>query len=241
MINELRDSLRGKNAHEIIARAIDRFGYEKILVATSFSIEDQAITHMAWSHNPKARIFTLDTGRLFQETYNVMQQTMEGYKITIEECVPDAVAVALMVEENGPNLFYKSLENRKKCCDTRKVAPLRNKLGSADAWITGQRRGQSVTRMDLEAVEWDAQFGIFKINPLALWSEEQTWDYLKLNNVPYNRLYDAGFSSIGCEPCTRAIGRYDDVRSGRWWWEPAEHKECGLHPRTDSIKSTGKN
>ncbi len=228
------------SATDVVANVIDYFGPEKIILATSFSIEDQALTHMVWSHNPKARVFTLDTGRMFQETYDVMQQTRDIYSITIEECVPDAGDVASMVEKKGPNLFYESVENRRLCCDIRKVRPLRKKLESVGAWITGQRRDQSMTRSGLETVEWDAQFEKIKINPLALWTEDQVWQYMKVNNIPFNRLYTIGFRSIGCAPCTRAVGKGDDVRSGRWWWESPDHKECGLHSRPASYKSIGK-
>jgi phosphoadenosine phosphosulfate reductase len=224
----------------VVAHAIDFFGVEKIICATSFSIEDQTITRMARLHHPKARVFTLDTGRIFQETYDVMQQTKDEYSMTIEECFPDAADVAAMVEEKGPNLFYASVENREACCTIRKVRPLRKKLATVDAWITGLRREQSATRSSLDMVEWDAQFHLVKINPLAEWTEGQVWDYVKTNNVPFNRLYKAGFRSIGCAPCTRAVGTDEDVRSGRWWWESPEHKECGLHRRPSSYLSTGK-
>jgi phosphoadenosine phosphosulfate reductase len=231
IVNELAAAVGDMSAPDVIARAIDYFGFERIALASSFSIEDQAIVHMAWSHNPKARVFTLDTGRNFQETYDVMQQTKDQYSLIIEECFPDAADVAAMVAEKGPNLFYSSVENRVLCCDIRKVRPLRKKLASVDAWITGQRRSQSVTRSSLETVEWDAQFEIVKINPLADWTEDQVWEYVKKKNVPFNRLYNAGFRSIGCAPCTRAVEKDEDVRSGRWWWESSEHKECGLHRR----------
>lgn len=239
-VSEITASLQGLSAPDKVAKAIDYFGFAKIALATSFSIEDQAITHMAWMHNPKARVFTLDTGRVFQETYDVMQQTKEAYSITIEECVPEAAEVASMVEEKGPNLFYESVGNRHLCCDIRKVRPLRKKLASVKAWITGQRRDQSVTRSELETVELDPQFAIIKINPLADWTEGQVWEYIKKNEVPFNRLYNIGFRSIGCAPCTRAVNKGDDIRSGRWWWESPEHKECGLHQRPASYESTRK-
>lgn len=236
---DLAAEMLAMSAPEVIAHAIDYFGFGKIGLASSFSIEDQAITHMAWTHNRQARVFTLDTGRIFQETYDVMQDTKEKYSMTIEECVPDAGDVASMVEEKGPNLFYWSVENRELCCKVRKVLPLRKKLSSMDAWITGQRRDQSVTRTAMDVVEWDAQFEIVKINPLAAWTEDQVWEYVKKNNIPFNRLYDTGFRSIGCAPCTRAVNKGEDVRSGRWWWESPDHKECGLHPRPVAHQSIG--
>jgi phosphoadenosine phosphosulfate reductase len=231
----LQKAALGKDTAGVISWAITEFGVDRVALASSFSIEDQAITHMAWSHDRKARVFTLDTGRIFQETYDVMQETKEKYSMTIEECVPDAGDVASTVEEKGPNLFYLSVENRQLCCDIRKVRPLRKKLASVDAWITGQRREQSVTRTGLDVVEWDAQFNNIKINPLAAWTEDQVWEYIKTNNVPFNRLYKAGFRSIGCAPCTRAVGKDEDVRSGRWWWESPDHKECGLHRQPHPI------
>lgn len=136
-----------------------------------------------------------------------------------------------MVNQKGVNLFYESIENRKLCCHIRKIVPLRRALQGMDAWISGLRRSQAVTRKNLQPVEWDSTFGLLKINPLIDWTEEQVWDFINKNNIPYNRLHDQGFRSIGCQPCTRAIAPGDDVRAGRWWWETPEQKECGLHPK----------
>jgi phosphoadenosine phosphosulfate reductase len=217
------------SAEEAVQQSLEKFGPARIALASSFGAEDQVLTDMLVRINPAARIFTLDTGRVFQETYDTMQRSMERYHIGYEVCVPEAADVAALIAKDGPNLFYASVENRKACCNVRKMKPLRKVLGTVDAWICGLRRDQSVTRTEVELVSWDAEFGIYKICPLFDWSEEQVWDYIKKNNVPYNALHDQGFPSIGCAPCTRAVGPGEDIRSGRWWWESPEHKECGLH------------
>jgi phosphoadenosine phosphosulfate reductase len=231
-----QNELENKEAVDIISWALEKFSAERIALATSFSIEDQALTHLIISQNPKARVFTLDTGRIFQETYNVMQETMKRYGMTYEVYAPDAGEIDKLVSESGPNLFYESLEKRKRCCEIRKLHPLKKVLATVDAWICGMRREQSVTRADIHKIEWDSLFNIYKINPLFNWNEEEVWKYIRKNNIPYNKLYESGFKSIGCAPCTRAVGKNEDVRSGRWWWESPEHKECGLHKRPQSAE-----
>lgn len=221
----------GKSAEQILGWALGTFGTHKLVLATSFSIEDQVLTHMIIRLNPKARIFTLDTGRLFEETYEVMQKTMQALKISIEVFAPDAADLETLISREGPNAFYESVGKRKTCCALRKLRPLKRALKTADAWICGLRSEQSAMRTSVEAVEWDAQSGLYKINPLFDWTEERVWQYIAMNNIPYNRLYDQGFKSIGCAPCTRTVRDGEDVRSGRWWWEAPEHKECGLHCR----------
>jgi len=228
-IAKYQELLEGKAAEDIIRWAVDFFGPTRIALASSLSAEDQVITDMLVSITPEAKVFTLDTGRLFQETYDVLERTRLKYKINIEVCFPDTAAVEEMVNEKGPNLFYYSVENRKQCCSIRKVQPLRKKLSSLDGWVCGLKREQSVTRSDLQAIEWDGNNGLLKINPLIHWNEQQVWDYIKKNDVPYNFLHDRGFPSIGCAPCTRAVKPGEDIRSGRWWWELPEYKECGLH------------
>jgi phosphoadenosine phosphosulfate reductase len=171
----------------------------------------------------------LDTGRLPQETYDVIEETREKYNIEIKVMFPDLKQVEQMVNENGPNLFYESIENRKLCCRIRKVEPLKRALSELDAWICGLRAEQSPTRQKLDKVEWDENFNLIKINPLADWTQNQVWQYIKENNVPYNELHDKGYPSIGCAPCTRPIEPGENIRAGRWWWENPEHKECGLH------------
>jgi phosphoadenosine phosphosulfate reductase len=221
--------LTAANAEDALRQSLERFGVGRIALASSFGAEDQVLTDMLARIQPAARIFTLDTGRQFQETYDTMQRSVERYHIGYEVCFPDAAEVESLIAKDGPNLFYMSIENRKACCDVRKMKPLRKKLATVDAWICGLRRDQSVTRTEVELVSWDAAFGIYKICPLFDWSEQQVWDYIKEHNVPYNPLHDQGFSSIGCAPCTRAVAPGEDIRSGRWWWESPEHKECGLH------------
>lgn len=221
--------LNTSSAEEALRLSLERFGISRIALASSFGAEDQVLTDMLARINPQARIFTLDTGRLFQETFSAMQQSMERYGIRYEVCAPEASEVAALVASDGPNLFYDSVEKRKACCDVRKLKPLRKVLATVDAWICGLRRDQSVTRGEVELVSWDPQFGIYKINPLVEWSEQQVWDYIRERNVPYNVLHDHGFRSIGCAPCTRAVQPGEDIRAGRWWWESPEHKECGLH------------
>ena len=178
---------------------------------------------------PDVSIFTLDTGRLFEETYELVQKTEEKYNVKIQIYFPKAEEVEDMVRSHGVNLFRKSVELRKMCCGVRKINPLHRGLNGLDAWLCGLRRDQAVSRTDIQVVEWDVANGLIKINPLYKWSEAEVWNYIKENNVPYNKLHDRGFPSIGCSSCTRAIESGDDVRAGRWWWEPPEQKECGLH------------
>jgi phosphoadenosine phosphosulfate reductase len=191
--------------------------------------EDQVITHILAKLSKSANIFTLDTGRVFPETYDLLHRTVNRYGLQIKSFYPDTTQVEEMVNSKGINLFYESIENRKLCCHVRKIVPLRRALTGMDAWITGLRREQSVTRTDLKIVEWDGGNGLIKINPLLEWTEEQVWDYIKNNSIPYNKLHDQGFPSIGCQPCTRAIKKGEDLRAGRWWWEMPDSKECGLH------------
>jgi phosphoadenosine phosphosulfate reductase len=179
----------------------------------------------------RARIFTLDTGRLFPETYSLLDKTNGHYGIKIGVFFPEYRAVEQMVSSEGVNLFYESIEKRKHCCRVRKLEPLSRAFTDLDAWICGLRREQSVTRTGAETVEWDEANGIIKINPLIDWTEGEVWDYIRKKRVPCNPLHDHGYPSIGCQPCTRAVEPGADPRSGRWWWESPEHRECGLHRR----------
>lgn len=217
------------SAMKIISWALDKFGSGKIALASSFGAEDQVLTDMLVKTGKKISVFTLDTGRLPQETFDVLEDTRKHYQIKIEVLFPETQAVENMEREYGPNLFYDSVENRKKCCGIRKVEPLKKKLFSLQAWICGLRREQAITRKGISVIEWDEAFNLFKINPLVDWTERQVWEYLKENQVPYNKLHDKGYPSIGCLPCTRAIKPGEDIRAGRWWWETPEQKECGLH------------
>jgi phosphoadenosine phosphosulfate reductase len=222
--------LEDKSPEEVIRFFISYYK-DKVAFSSSLGLEDQVITHMVSSIDKSTRIFTLDTGRLFPETYSLIYRTNDRYEINIQVFFPDYNAVEGMVNKKGINLFYESIENRKECCRIRKIEPLKRAFSGLDAWICGLRRDQSVTRTDMQVVEWDANNNLVKINPLINWTEQQVWDYIKENNIPYNVLHDKGFPSIGCQPCTRAIKPGEDVRAGRWWWENPEQKECGLHAR----------
>ena len=229
-IEKLADEFDSKTAQEVLKWALDTFG-TKIALASSFGAEDVVIIDMmANLDKNSARVFTLDTGRLNQETYDVMDAVRVRYGIPIEVYFPDQKEVEEMVRPRGMNLMYESVENRKLCCEIRKVHPLNRALSTLDGWITGLRRDQVVTRATTKKIEIDSGHGgIVKVNPLADWTSDMVWDYIQKNNVPYNKLHDMGFPSIGCEPCTRAIKPGEDPRAGRWWWESAAQKECGLH------------
>lgn len=201
----------------------------KIVFTTSFGYEDQAITDILFKNNFDIKVVTLDTGRLFPETYKVYNSTLDKYKKPISVYFPPTEKVEEMVNKKGPFSFYESLENRKECCFIRKVIPLKRALAGNEIWITGLRASQSENRSDMHSFEWDEGNQIIKYNPLLDWSLEQTIQYIKENHVPYNVLHDKGFVSIGCQPCTRAIQPGEDFRAGRWWWEQSSGKECGLH------------
>lgn len=203
----------------------------RIALSSSLSIEDQVLTDMIVGINPTTRIFTLDTGRLFPETYQLIDRTNLTYNIKIEVFFPDYHEVQRMVREEGINLFYNSIESRHRCCAIRKLEPLKRAFQGLDAWICGLRHGQSVTRKNMHLVEWDDIHGMVKVNPLINWTDEQVRQYIHEHGVPYNKLFDKGYPSIGCEPCTRAVKPGDDPRSGRWWWEAPDKRECGLHQR----------
>jgi phosphoadenosine phosphosulfate reductase len=206
----------------------------KVTFSSSLGAEDQVITWMIANETLPVRIFTLDTGRLFPETYDLLDITIKKYGVPIDVMFPDARRVQEMVNEKGINLFYESIENRKLCCHIRKVEPMTRALDGMKVWITGVRKDQSSTRTDMQLADWDANYGIIKVNPLINWSEQDVWDFIKQNRIPYNTLHDKGFPSIGCQPCTRAILPGEDLRAGRWWWEHPDTRECGLH--TDQEK-----
>lgn len=229
-IEKLANDFDNKTAQEVLEWAFDTFGM-KIALASSFGAEDVVIIDMmANIDKNKTKVFTLDTGRLNQETYDVMDAIRLRYGIPIEVYFPDQKEVEDMVRASGMNLMYESVENRKLCCELRKVHPLNRALSTLDGWITGLRRDQVVTRAETKKLELDtAHGGKVKVNPLADWTSEMVWDYIHKNSIPYNKLHDMGFPSIGCEPCTRAISPGEDPRAGRWWWEDAAQKECGLH------------
>jgi phosphoadenosine phosphosulfate reductase len=227
-IAELNKRLEKATAEKVLTFFLKEYK-NKIALSSSLGAEDQVLTDMISKIDKGTKIFTLDTGRLFQETYDLLEKTNKQYKINIEIFFPDTSRVEKMVKEKGINLFYESLENRKMCCHIRKQEPLKRAFKGLDVWICGLRREQSITRYSTPLVEWDAENNMIKLNPLFNWTEKQVWDYIKKNNVPYNVLHDNNFPSIGCQPCTRAVKQGDDVRSGRWWWEEPENKECGIH------------
>lgn len=235
-IKSIENVISGKSPEESLALLAKEFlspsGGGKgggLVFSTSFGLEDQAITHIIFSKNLPIKVFTLDTGRLFEETNSVWSRTREVYGKNIEACSPKADTVQKMVSEKGPNSFYESVENRLECCHIRKVEPLERALKGNEVWITGIRKEQSANRNNLSSVEWDEKNNIVKFHPLFDWSLEKVWKFIRENNVPYNSLHDKGFPSIGCQPCTRAVKEGENPRSGRWWWEDTTKKECGLH------------
>jgi phosphoadenosine phosphosulfate reductase len=228
-IAALNERLAGATAHEVLEAAFSLFG-PRLALASSFSVEDCVLMDLALKIEPKARVFTLDTGRLHQETYDVLDRVRGKYGIEVEVFFPAAASVEQLVRLKGPNSFYTSVEDRRECCGLRKVEPLRRALAGAPAWATGLRRGQAVTRHELSFFELDANNGgLVKVSPLCAWSKDEVWAYANEHYVPVHRLHERGFPSIGCAPCTRAIEPGQDERAGRWWWEDPAHKECGLH------------
>ncbi len=226
----LQASLGAKlSAATTLLRGIAR-DFRPAAFATSLGAEDMVLTDLIARHAPGIEVFTLDTGRLPAETYDLLQKLADRYDIRIRIVYPERESLEQYVATHGVNGFYRSVEARKACCEARKVEPLRRALAGKKAWITGLRRAQAVTRRDLPQREWDAANGLEKFNPLADWSEKEVWAYIRTFEVPYNALHDRGYPSIGCAPCTRAVARGEDVRAGRWWWEGADTKECGLHP-----------
>lgn len=228
-LKNINKELENKTTVDVIAYFLDNF--KNVALSSSLAAEDQILTDILLKKNKNASIFTLDTGRLHPETYDVMDATNLKYGIKIDVFFPDNENVQKLYKTQGVNGHYESIENRKNCCNIRKIEPLKRALKDVEVWVTGLRASQSVTRTDMPLVEWDENFNVIKVNPLINWSQEDVWDYIKTNKVPYNKLHDQGFPSIGCAPCTRAIKDGEDIRAGRWWWENPEHKECGLHKK----------
>lgn len=238
-LKQIAPQMENKSAQEVLRWAMHTYGL-RIALASSFGPEDIVLIDMMIKINKeKTRIFTLDTGRLNQETYDLIDRISRKYSIHIEVFFPEHKEIEQMVQAKGMNLMYESVENRKLCCEIRKVNSLKRALKELDGWITGLRREQFITRAHVKKVEVDSTHSnIVKVNPLADWTHEMVWSYIHENNVPYNRLHDIGYVSIGCEPCTRAIEPNEDPRSGRWWWETGTPKECGLH--LDPIRQSKK-
>ncbi|MGA2079741.1 MAG: phosphoadenylyl-sulfate reductase [Holophaga sp.] len=230
LVEDLDRRCRDADAGAILDAALAAF-HPELAFACSLGLEDVVLLDLVWRRRARPRIFLLDTGRLNQETYDTLAAVRDRYGMPIEVYFPRTESVQALVAAKGPNSFYQSLEDRKECCRIRKVEPLRRALAGAAAWITGIRADQGVTREGLRPFEWDAaNGGLVKVNPLARWNLEQVWAYVREHQLPYNPLHDLGYPSIGCAPCTRAVAPGGDPRSGRWWWERPEHRECGLHP-----------
>jgi phosphoadenosine phosphosulfate reductase len=231
-MTEMKEALIAKveAVKEVLSEIVNN--YESATLASSFGAEDMVLMDLICKFAPEIDIFTLDTGRLPKETYDLMQTLQSHYEKKVQVYYPAAADIEVFVSNNGPNAFYDSVDLRKQCCGIRKVKPLQRALEGKKAWLTGMRRSQSVTRSELPVSEWDEEHGLQKFSPLTDWSNGDVWQYLRANDVPYNKLHDEGYASIGCAPCTRAITMGEDIRAGRWWWEDPEHKECGLHVKS---------
>lgn len=229
-VKELNQQFKEASTQEVLEYLLKLDN--NVALSSSFGAEDQVLTDMMLNIDKKATIFTLDTGRLPDETYSVMDATNLKYQVKVNVFFPKDTDIEKLYQEQGINGFYESIENRKNCCFVRKIAPLKRALKNVEFWVTGLRSAQSVTREDMNLFEYDAGNDVIKVNPLKEWSEEGVWKYIEDNKVPYNKLHKLGYPSIGCAPCTRPIKEGEDIRSGRWWWENPEHKECGLHFKT---------
>ena len=228
-IENLNERFEDFSLEEMLKKLRD-YGFNRIKFSSSLGQEDQVITHVIFTNNLPIVIFTLDTGRLFEETYHLLDRTITRYAKPIEVYLPNEKVLRQFVTKHGPNSFYRSIENRKRCCQIRKTDVLEKVLKDADLWITGLRSDQSQTRQNLELFQWDSHLKITKFNPLLNWSLADVETYLKEHSIPQNDLHNKGYLSIGCAPCTKAIKPGEDIRAGRWWWENSK-KECGLHLR----------
>ncbi|WP_373003189.1 phosphoadenylyl-sulfate reductase [Sulfurimonas sp.] len=227
-VNQLNEEFKNSSTLEVLEFLL-RETRQNVALSSSFGAEDQVLTDMMLRVDQRANIFTLDTGRLPDETYSVMHETNLKYGIKVKVFFPKATDIEDLYKRQGINGFYDSIENRKSCCSVRKIAPLKRALKNVDFWVTGLRSAQSVTREDMRLFEFDETNNVIKVSPLKDWSEQDIWAYIKTYRVPYNKLHKLGYPSIGCAPCTRPVKEGGDIRSGRWWWENPEHKECGLH------------
>lgn len=225
---ELLQGIKGLDIVESLKYIVDLYP-GKVVFSTSFGWEDQVISHIIFKNDLPIKVFTLETGRLFPETYYVWNRTLEMYAKQIHAYYPNTQAVENLISSKGPSSFYESVENRKECCGIRKVEPLKRALAGNSVWITGIRADQSQNREHMDNVEWDEGNQLLKYHPIFDWTLEQVKAYIRENNIPYNPLHDKGFPSIGCAPCTRAVREGEDFRAGRWWWEDQSKKECGLH------------
>ncbi len=233
IFEKIKIELQGLSPEEGLLFISNQFD-NKAVFSTSFGLEDQVITQMIASAKLKIKLFTLDTGRLFQETYDIFDLTVKKYGLSIITYAPQASSVENLITKKGPNSFYESIENRKECCFIRKVEPLQRALAGAEVWITGVRADQSTNRNVMQLIEWDEQHQLIKYNPILFWNLEDVSSYIEQKRIPVNTLHKKGFPSIGCEPCTRAVLPGEDPRAGRWWWESSS-KECGLHSNEDQL------
>mgnify|MGYP003579233918 CR=1 FL=1 len=227
-LEEIKNELKGLDVVGKLKLLAEKYA-DSIIFSTSFGWEDQAITHLIFANNIPVKVFTLETGRLFPETYYVWNRTLEIYNKPIHAYYPNNELLQDMVNAKGPNSFYESVENRKECCYIRKIEPLKRALNGNKIWITGIRAEQSPNREDMHDLEWDEGNQLVKFHPIFDWTLDDVKNYIKENNIVYNTLHDKGFPSIGCAPCTRAVRTGEDFRAGRWWWEDQSKKECGLH------------
>ena len=228
-VGELAVQMDDQSPEAVLGWAMERFG-SRLAICSSLQAESLVLLDMAWRIDPRVRVFTVDTGRLPQETYALIEQVRQRYGVAFEAVYPEAQEVGRMVSRYGPNLFYESVPKRLLCCEVRKVQPLRRKLAELDAWVTGLRREHWPTRSNIRKIELDHDHdGIVKLNPLADWIAEDVWDYIRRHEVPYHPLYDRGYTSISCACCTRPTRPGEDPRAGRWWWEHGAPKECGMH------------
>ena len=229
IVKNIEEKFLSLNTTDLIKYILEN--HNNVALSSSLGSEDQVLTDMIFKVNKNSRVFTLDTGRLHSETYKVMDETNLKYGVKLEVFFPKFDDVEKLYITQGVNGHFESIDNRKNCCNIRKIEPLKRALKNVDIWITGLRASQSITRTNLPVIEWDENFKVIKLNPLINWNEDDVWEYIRANKVPYNKLHDQGYPSIGCEPCTRAIKAGEDIRAGRWWWEDPEHKECGLHKK----------
>ena len=229
IVKNIEEKILSLNTTDLIKYILQN--YKNVALSSSLGVEDQVLTDMIFKVNKNSRVFTLDTGRLHSETYKVMDETNLKYGVKLEVFFPKFDDVEKLYITQGVNGHFESIDNRKNCCNIRKIEPLKRALKNVDIWITGLRASQSITRTNLPVIEWDENFKVIKLNPLINWNEDDVWEYISANKVPYNKLHDQGYPSIGCEPCTRAIKAGENIRAGRWWWEDPEHKECGLHKK----------
>lgn len=229
--SDLPEDLRQKAAHTVSQLRAAVAEYQDVTYANSLGAESMVLTDLIWREVPQIDVFTIDTGRLFPETYDLIERIQRKYQRGMRIFYPDGSQVEGWVARTHINGFRDSLEDRQACCGIRKIQPFRRALAGKAAWVTGIRKGQSASRALASPVEWDAEYGLHKISPMLDWSENDVWTYIRNLHLPYNSLHDSGFPSIGCAPCTRAIQPGEDARSGRWWWERSDSRECGLHPR----------